>query len=75
MRRPQPHDQGPTKEVDPAEDATRRCLPKTYLVGPPTTEQRTTKRGRGYQHTGGKWQSLRDWVVPRQQHVFFIPGA
>ena len=34
------------------------------------TEQRTTKRGRGYQHTGGKWQSLRDWVVPRQQHVF-----
>ena len=34
------------------------------------TELRTTKRGRGYQHTGGKWQSLRDWVVPRQQHVF-----
>ena len=33
MRRPQRHDQGPTKEVDPAEDAMRRCLPKTYLVG------------------------------------------
>ena len=36
MRRPQPHDQGRTKEVDPAEDAMRRCLPKTYLVGQPT---------------------------------------
>ena len=36
MRRPQPHAQGPTKEVDPAEEAMRRCLPKTYVVGQPT---------------------------------------
>ena len=33
MRRPQLHDQGPTKEVDLAAEAMRRCLPKTYLVG------------------------------------------
>ena len=27
---------GPKKEVDPAEEALRRRLPKTDVVGPPT---------------------------------------